>query len=85
MSWYETGFGAIAKEEDRQAAAKMPNTFWMRPSEIKPIVLIDDDFFTFYEHSIKMQGNQFYSPLTCIKGSNPEEPLCWLDLGLKDA
>lgn len=36
------------------------------------------------EHSIKMQGNKFYTPITCIKGMYPDSPLCCQELGLKD-
>jgi len=84
-SWYETGYSVISKEEERQASSQMPNTFWVSVGSSKPIIFIDDDPFSIYEHTIRLNNERFYRPVTCIRGMYPDDPICCVELGARDA
>lgn len=84
-SWYETGYGAIAKEEERKSAGQLPNSFWVAVNATKPIVFVDDSPFNIQEHTVKLLTEKFYKSLTCIKGAYPEDPQCCIELGHRHA
>jgi len=87
MAWYETGYDIIGREEDRQAANQIPNSFWLKPGEgnKKPIIFLDDDPASFSEHAFKIKGEKFPSPRTCIRPMYPEDPVCCIELGPMNA
>ncbi len=84
-SWYETGFSSIAKEEERLAAAQLPNSFWITVGASKSVIFVDDEPTTLQEHMIKLANEKFFRPLTCIKKVYPEEPSCCIELGQRDS
>lgn len=85
MSWYTSGYQAIAMEEDRQNSNILPNSFWVAAGGDKSMVLIGDEPLCIYEHQIKTPEFQFGTSLTCSSKVDPENALCCQELGSKNA
>jgi len=67
MNWYSTGYGGVAKEEQRIQSSQGPSRFWMPAGASKDIVLVDDDPFCVNEHNAKINNN-WRNHHTCNKG-----------------
>lgn len=80
-SWYQTGFKARLKEEERIANLVRPNRAWMPKGVKKEYIFLDDDPFTVHEHNYYMDGN-WKNWLTCARGVY-DDPLCCQKLGVK--
>ena len=78
-SWYQTGFDALAAEKERQESLYSADRFFMKEKTRASLVFIDDDPFTFYEHSYRKDGK--WDDITCIARMHPDKPRCCERLG----
>lgn len=67
MSWYQTGYDAATKEEQRIQSASGPNRLWIKAGTGREIVLVDDEPFCIQEHNAKI-NNSWQNHHTCNKG-----------------
>jgi hypothetical protein len=86
MSWYNTGYDSLKKEEDRIALGNGPNRFWMPADSSKEFLFVTDEPFTIKEHDPKVANSTSYNnnELTCLAGSDDDVACCEL-LGGKSA
>jgi len=73
MSWYQKGYGGMDKEKAAMEERKRGNVFRfnMKANENpKKIIFLDDEPFTFHEHSLIINGS-FGNFYTCTKGIDP--------------
>lgn len=75
MSWYNTGYDSIGKEEQRLATLSGPGRLWIPAGESREVVLIDDEPVTIYEHNPRM-NNSWKNWMTCLKGIEDPCPAC---------
>lgn len=74
-SWYEQGYSAMSREQNRLDSMNGPNRFWMPQGQNKELVFVDDEPFAIYEHNPKMNGS-FKNWITCLKESNADASCC---------
>lgn len=75
MSWYESGYDGINKEEARIEAAQTPDRVWIPAGQNKEMVLIDDTPICIYEHNAKINNN-WRNHHTCALGMYEDCPSC---------
>lgn len=75
MSWYQSGFGGMAEEQQRLDAMQGPGRLWIPQTKEKEIVYIDDDPCCIYEHNPKIGGN-YRNELTCLQGVSDDVVCC---------
>ena len=82
MSWYNKGLtgehhDAAEKEKKKD---RVPFRFYLKAGEEKKLVLLDDEGFFFFEHTIKLaHTSNFIDNFTCGKGFNEkDDPGCYL-------
>ena len=67
MTWFNTGVQAVEKEAKRneeQRNNKAPRRIWLPANSEKKVIYLDDEGFSFYEHSYEQGGNS-YNYHTC--------------------
>lgn len=79
MSWYNTGFDGMEKEQQRLDAQGGPGRLWIPAGASKDVVNVDDDPFCIHEHNPKMNGN-YRNWLTCLRNAY-DEVVCCQQLG----
>jgi hypothetical protein len=75
MSWYNTGFDGIEKEQQRLDSMMGPGRLWIPVGAQKDIVFVDDEAFCIHEHNPKMNGN-YRNQFTCLLGSADDVACC---------
>jgi hypothetical protein len=81
MSWYETGYSGINREEDRIATLSGPFRVWIPPGKSLEMVFVDDEPVCIYEHQWKANGS-WRNWTTCLQGIS-DDVVCCKDLGEK--
>lgn len=76
MNWYARGQAAADEAERATMAAEMPFTWFVRGGEQGRIVLIDDDVFSFAQHTYRRPGDKRPKHVTCIAKTSPGDPVC---------
>jgi hypothetical protein len=82
MSWYETGFDGVNKEEERLASLSGPFRLWLPAGKSNEVVLVDDVPACIYEHQWKMNGH-WRNWFTCLQGTGEENIVCCKEGGEK--
>lgn len=77
MSWFDTGYQGIKKEEDRLAQQYGPDRFWVKAGEKKLFVFVDDEPFGIHEHNPRINGD-FKNWTTCLQGVYEDVACCAL-------
>ena len=80
MSWYETGYDGVAKEEQRLEESQGPQRFYIKAGEQKDFVFVDDEPFCFHEHNPRI-GGSFRNWFTCMQAVYPDDVVCCKVLG----
>jgi len=74
--WYTEGPTKEDLEQaKRESAGGSARRFFLRAEETKHIIMLDDVPFSIWEHNPTING-EFWHYFTCIKGINPEDPVC---------
>ena len=75
MSWFQTGYDGVKKEEERLASQYGPDRYWMKPEERRSIVWIDDDPACIHEHNPQINGD-WKNWFTCAQGVHEDVYCC---------
>lgn len=79
-SWLTQGFGGVKGEQERVESMYGPKRFFLKEGQKAKVVFLDDEPACIHEHNPKINGkwDQYF---TCIKESNPDNPVCCEILG----
>jgi hypothetical protein len=80
MSWYESGFDGMAKEQARQETKYGPQRLYVKAGTSRDLVFVDDTPACIYEHNPKINGN-WRNWMTCLQGVE-DDVVCCQKLGL---
>jgi len=75
MSWYETGFDGVDKEQSRVESKFGPDRFWVPPESSRELIFVDDEPFQINEHNPKINGG-YKNWFTCLRGVHDEVVCC---------
>jgi hypothetical protein len=73
--WYQTGFSKKNLEKAEKESSRAPSRLWIPKDNSKEIIILDDDPFCVWEHSLKINGKWKGNEFTCRKGL-PDDPRC---------
>ncbi len=66
QSWFESGYAAADREQEKRDLGGAPKRWWMRARDTKQLVFVDDNPACFDEHSWRTHGSKFPMFGTCL-------------------
>lgn len=75
MSWYNTGFDGISKEEKRQENKYGPPRLYLKADTSREVVFVDSTPMCVYEHNPNIAGT-YQNWFTCVQGIHDDVVCC---------
>lgn len=76
MSWYQQGELAVKAAQEAGSRRDFPREHWIPKGEERESLIIDDNLFSFLQHSYKRPGDKTDRHITCMAKVNPANPVC---------